>query len=288
MPAGVALVLVDDGSTTRAPDALEFRPVHLTRVQVLHLRRNLGHQRAIAVGLAHIHQTLAPRYTVVMDGDGEDGPQDAARLLSHCEQEHPDRIVFARRRRRTESLGFRLAYLVYRALHRILTGNGVYVGNFSVIPRELLSRVVGVSELCNHYAAAVFHARIPVATLPIDRCARLRGRSKMNVVSLVTHGMSAISVYGDVVGVRLLAATAMACGVVGAGMIAVIATRLLTELAIPGWASSAFGLLFVALLNLIALSTVFVLFVLQTRDRMAFMPLRDFHHLVAHTRTLHE
>ena len=35
---------------------------------------------------------------------------------------------------------------------------------------------------------------------------RLEGRSKMNFVALVTHGLSAISVYGDTVGVRFIAA----------------------------------------------------------------------------------
>ena len=43
------------------------------------------------------------------------------------------------------------------------------VGNFSVIPRDLLSRLVVVSELWNHYAAAVFKSRLPFVTLKGER-----------------------------------------------------------------------------------------------------------------------
>ena len=91
--------------------------------------------------------------------------------------------------------------------HRVLTGHGVRVGNFSVIPRERLSCLVATSELWNHYAAAAFPSRQPYATVPTRRADRLDGRSKMNFVALVIHGLSAISVYSDAIGVRLLIAT---------------------------------------------------------------------------------
>ena len=77
-----------------------------------------------------------------------------------------------------------------------------------MIPRERLSCLVASSELWNHYAAAAFASRQPYATIPTRRATRLDGRSKMNFVNLVIHGLSAISVYSDAIGVRLLIATA--------------------------------------------------------------------------------
>lgn len=56
---GADVVLVDDASTVRV--AGEFRALRLKaieKVEVLSLRRNLGHQRAIAIGLAHIEQNV--------------------------------------------------------------------------------------------------------------------------------------------------------------------------------------------------------------------------------------
>ena len=80
------------------------------------------------------------------------------------------------------------------------------MGNFSVIPRERLASLVVVSELWNHYAAAAMRSRQPFCTIPTRRAERLDGESKMNFVGLVVHGLSAISVYSDIVGVRLLIA----------------------------------------------------------------------------------
>src|SRR5262245_60133788 len=78
----VSVLLVDDGSSEPAPRALSFQPRALRRVQVLPLRRNLGHQRAIALGLTHVHAEHPCRAVVVMDGDGEDAPADVPKLLA--------------------------------------------------------------------------------------------------------------------------------------------------------------------------------------------------------------
>ena len=48
---------------------------------------------------------------------------------------------------------------------------------------------------------------MPITQIPIDRGCRYAGTSKMNYVSLIVHGLSGISVYSDVIFVRMLAAT---------------------------------------------------------------------------------
>ena len=206
----VDILVVDDGSTTEPEEFLvstAFRA--LRRVDVLRLRRNLGHQRAIAIGLAYVEDCLQASVVVVMDGDGEDDPADVPRLLARLEEEGNGRVVFAERSRRSESHSFRTFYALYKFLHRVLTGKGVRVGNFSAIPRGRLSSLVVVSDLWNHYAAAVIRSRQPHCLIPTCRSVRLCGRSTMNFVSLVVHGLSAISVYSDVVGVRLLVMSAL-------------------------------------------------------------------------------
>src|SRR5262249_12148667 len=52
------VLIVDDGSTELCRSA-EFQNgfVSIKSIRKLRLRRNLGHQRAIAVGLAHIERT---------------------------------------------------------------------------------------------------------------------------------------------------------------------------------------------------------------------------------------
>ena len=276
------VVLVDDGSST--PGGIPFCGGELAavgRMTVLRLRRNLGHQRAIAVGLAYIEANVPCRAVVVMDGDGEDDPRDVPRLLQQCQAEQYQKIVFAERSKRSEGWGFCVFYAVYQLLHRLLTGQRVRVGNFSVIPRRRLASLVGVAELWNHYAAAVFKSRQPCCGIAACRASRLAGRSRMSFVNLVIHGLSAISVHSDVVGVRLLIASLTGIALAAASLAAIVAIRLLTTLAIPGWATSAAGLLAVVLLQLVLFSIVFCFMTLSNRQGTTMLPLRDYPYFVA-------
>jgi polyisoprenyl-phosphate glycosyltransferase len=284
------VLIVDDGSTI-GPSADQF--VHrrlgaVRRVDVLGLRRNLGHQRAIAVGLAYVESRLACDAVVVMDGDGEDAPEDVPRLLARLSEEGGRPIVFAERTRRSESWSFHVFYALYNLLHVLLIGQRVRVGNFSVVPRRRLTSLVAVSELWNHYAASVVQSRQPWCTIPTRRAKRLRGKSAMNFVALVTHGLSAISVYSDIVGVRLLVvATAMA-GFALVGLCVAVFTRLATNLAVPGWATYTAGLLLVLLLQSVLLAATFSFVILSGRHGSAFLPVRDYGYYVGEVRTLHK
>src|SRR5262249_49894452 len=161
--------------------------------------RNLGHQRAIAIGLTYLYVTHQHDAVIVMDGDGEDRPADVLALIERSEAGGGSRVVFAQRKRRSEGVAFQFGYLAFRAVHRVLVGRGVEVGNFSLVPRAALARLVSVSELWNHYAAAVYQARIPLEMIPTTRGERIAGQSRMNWIALVMHGLSAVSVYSDVV-----------------------------------------------------------------------------------------
>lgn len=277
----VQVVLVDDASDTPPPDMLrELVLPHIERVWVLPLRRNLGHQRAIALGLAYVEAEMHCDAVVVMDGDGEDTPADALRLLQASDERGATAVIFAERSQRAEGFAFRAWYRVYRAIHRTLTGRSVNFGNFSVVPATLLRRVVVVSELWNHYAAAIMRSRIPYTALRTRRGQRLAGEPRMSFVSLVAHGLSAMSVHGDIAGVRLLVANAVMLFAMGSGLSIVVALRLFTDLAIPGWASTIGMLLLVLMSQSAVLSLVFVFMTLQSRAVHGFMPARDYVHYV--------
>ena len=74
------VLLVDDGSSMPAPAFSAALPV--AGVSILHLQRNVGHQRAICIGLCHLYEHSRARRIVVMDGDGEDDPEDIPRLVA--------------------------------------------------------------------------------------------------------------------------------------------------------------------------------------------------------------
>jgi hypothetical protein len=270
------VLLVDDASTEHPQDTWPQSLHYLMDVSILHLRRNLGHQRAIATGLVHVYQEWPDiDALVVMDGDGEDRPQDLPALLACYTAEHGTKVVFAARAKRLEKVTFRFFYGAYRILHKALTSVAVRVGNFSVLPPAALGRLMVVSELWNHYAAAVFRARIPYTSIRLPRGARVAGQSKMNFVALLVHGLSAMSVFSDVVGARLLALAALAT-VVAMLLIGVVAgVRLLTNLAIPGWATYVTGILVVAVVQLMIVSLALVFIIVSGRAGVSFLPIRD-------------
>jgi hypothetical protein len=275
------LLIVDDGSTIRPGDCLACGSNRsLRRIEILRLRRNLGHQRAIAIGLAHVEAEASYLAVVVMDADGEDDPADVPRLIEKCQQEAFEKIVFAERTKRSESLAFRVFYALYKSLHLLLTGISVRVGNFSVIPRARLESLVVVSELWNHYAAAAFKSRQPMCLVPTRRASRLSGRSRMNFVDLVAHGLSAISVYGEIIGVRLLVLACLLIVAATGGIAATIAVRLSSTWAIPGWATHTMGLMLVMLLLGVMLAFLFSFIILSGRQGSTFLPCRDYSYFI--------
>jgi hypothetical protein len=215
-----------------------------------------------------------------MDADGEDRPSDIPRLLAQLEATDGSMIVFAERTRRSERYVFRVFYHLYRAIHRTLVGFGVRVGNFSAVPCAALESLVSVGELWNHYAAAVFKARLPYVTIATTRAARLAGVSRMRFVPLVLHGFSALSVFADTVGVRCLIAastlTLIVAGATGAG----VALALVENVRVPGWAVLAGSVVVLLLLQATMVSLVLILTTLNNRSTLTFLPIRDFQHFV--------
>ena len=271
------LCLVDDGSHESPVVEIRDRALAaISDVAVVRLRRNLGHQRAIAIGLCYVDASTSSDFIVVMDGDGEDRPADLPALLKASSDSVQPRIIFAERTRRSEGRLFAVMYFLYKVLHWLLTGVRVRVGNFSVIPRPLLARLVGVSDLWNHYAAAVFKSRLPYATVPTRRGRRYAGESHMNAVALVTHGLSAMAAFGDRIGVRLLVGIMCIAALLIAGVLAGIVLALIGMIQIPSWAPFAIATIVLLLSQAFGIALAFIFVILAGRESSTFLPLRDY------------
>lgn len=275
------IVVVDDYSSDPMLPSLgqqDYRQI--AKVSILRLRRNLGHQRAIAIGLSYLHQHFNPDWVVVMDGDGEDNPFEITRLLEVSHEVDHSKIIFARRSKRSEGSIFKVFYYLYRSLYHFLVGREIRVGNFSLLPAHLLKNIVVISEIWNHYSAGLRRSRFPYLEVNIPRTRRLAGQPKMNLVSLVTHGLSSIAVYGDIVGTRILLSISILLVLFCMALIGVLAIKFFTNLAIPGWTTYAVGLLVISCFQLILLGTIFSMLILSTRNQFNFIPARDYQYYV--------
>jgi polyisoprenyl-phosphate glycosyltransferase len=272
----IQICAVDDGSL--APFALETIDLPpdscIVGLEVIRLALNLGHQRAIAVGLCAIANNPAFDAVVVMDADGEDRPSDIAALLA-ASRDNPGSIVLARRVKRSEPPMFRVWYWLYRSLFQLLTGHAIRFGNFSLLPMAAVRRLVYMPELWNHLAASIMRSRLPYLAVPTARGVRFAGRSRMNLVGLIVHGLSALSVYTDMIFVRVLLAAGAIAGAAGLGIVAVAAIRFGTTLGIPGWATTVVGDLAIVLLLTLVVVIAATLTMLAGRSNRPIVPIAD-------------
>lgn len=267
----VRILAVDDGSFS-APKYECLAAPNVTEVQVVRLACNLGHQRAIAIGLVEAFKLDDIDGVIVMDCDGEDRVQDIPNILGNVAG---DSITVVTRAKRSESLGFRIFYVIYKLLFKLMTGSSIDFGNFMYIPKACLSPLVHFAGIWNHLAASVQRSRLQISRQAYPRGQRYAGQSKMNFPSLVVHGLGAISVYLDVVLARLLIALLLLIGGLIAAVCAVFVIRFATDLAIAGWATTAVGLLAVILFQSFSMVFIGVFQVLNQRSVRTVIPAQE-------------
>lgn len=284
----VKVLLVDDGGTaSNPPRELAFQPNVIENISILELRRNLGHQRAIAIALAYIHEHCTGDGVVVMDADGEDRPEEVLGLLAAMRKAECPTSVFAERGKRLENTVFRMFYDCYRILHKLLAGRDIRFGNFSILPWQHLEAIIVYPELWNHYAATLIKSRLPYLRLRSDRAQRLAGKSRMDFVSLVVHGLSALFANQEVVGTRLLVMNILVTLSVF-GLIGIVAgVRLFTHLVVPVWAAGATGLLLIVVAQSLVASFILVFSIMMNRAHLGFLPIRDYSYFARRETTLY-
>lgn len=240
------------------------------RCRVLSLTCNLGHQRAIAIGLAYLAAEETFDAVVVMDADGEDKPLYIPAMLER-HQVAPDAIVVARRDRRSETRTFKLGYRLYRIIFRLFTGKDLAFGNFCLVPRHVVERLVYQESIWNHLAATILRSRFEIEMLPTGRGNRYLGQSTMNLGSLVLLGLSAVSVYSDVALLRTLFVSFVLSLLAMFGIVCATFIRLFTDLAIPGWASNVVGSMSIILVQALVVSVFLLFIILSNRSQRGFI-----------------
>jgi polyisoprenyl-phosphate glycosyltransferase len=248
----VFVVAVDDGSVKQPLKIENISKAQIDGV-VLKLRRNVGHQRAIAIGLGYVSEHMHNNQrVVVMDSDGEDLPNTISCLLVKLESPEVD-VVVAKRKRRVETFRFKAFYAVYKSFFTLMTGRQISFGNFMALKPTAIKRLVTMQELSTHVAATVIASKLRTTVLALDRGPRYAGQSKMNFVGLALHGFKALMVFAEDVLVRVgIACVVIATFAIGGATVAIILK--LIGVSTPGWFSIALGILVLMFLQTGALA----------------------------------
>jgi len=236
----------------------------LADVRVIRAPFNLGHQR----GIVHALRILGPEITdedivVTMDSDGEDRPEDLPRLLAelHDAPPHSRRAALALRTRRRTSVAFKIFYFFFRLFFRLLTGTSVRTGNFAAYKGWLAKHMLThpYFDLC--YSSTLLTLDLDLEFIPCERGERYAGQSRMGFSKLFMHGLRMLMPFMDRIAIRALLLFSITLATSLAGGVVVVTIKLLTDAAVPGWATNAVvGMLilsFLALANSVTLFAVF-------------------------------
>jgi glycosyltransferase involved in cell wall biosynthesis len=238
------ILVVDDCSNDNTPSLLrnfEFGSPNCK----LHILRNLyntGHQNSIFQGLLYTRK-LSQEYVIIMDSDGEDNPMAIPLLLEKKEFD----IVEVKRKKRSEGLLFRLMYLIYKMIFRVITGKVMNYGNYCMLNDSLVEKIRFTSFI--HLPAYLLKQRGKRSFIAYDRSARLEGESKMGYKELFLHAFKSFVEFGN----DLLLWFLRLFGMVFLLLIGILSNlfyqKFIAHTAIPGWFSTLFiGLLNIALL----------------------------------------
>ena len=125
--ADVSVLIINDASTENKPAAeLSFEKIKSTRV--INMKKNQGHARCYAAGLKFLIEKENFSYAILMDGDGEDRPEELNLLLKKS-NENPLKTITADRIKRSEGPLFKLMYECHKILTYVFTGKLIKFGN---------------------------------------------------------------------------------------------------------------------------------------------------------------
>lgn len=259
------IIAVNDGSS----DSFNKNTTVALPITILNLKLNIGHQRAIAVGLQYIYNEVENSdFVVVLDSDGEDIPSHISLLVAKSEELESKKIIFAQRKKRQESIFFKVGYYFYKHIFHFLTGQKINFGNFSIIPDALLGKVVHQSNIWNHYSGGIIQSKIPFDKVLLDRGKRYAGVSKMNFNNLILHGLSSIAVYFDYLSLKILRFSIYGIVLCSFSVGIVLFKKYITDTAIPGWASSLILIISSIILQLFSVTLIVLLMQLSSRKNI--------------------
>ena len=198
--AEVSVLIVNDASTEERPKT-EISFKKLKSVRVVNMKQNRGHARCNAAGLKYLTEKENFDYVIVMDGDGEDRPEELTSLF-HKSKENPSKTVTLNRIKRSEGPFFKLLYESHKILTYIFTGKLIKFGNYSCLPKEDAIRLAKEACIWSSFSGSVMKVISDRVSVPSIRGKRYFGPTQMNFFKLLVHSFSIIAVFKGSVIIR--------------------------------------------------------------------------------------
>ena len=191
--ANVSVLIVNDASTEKKPKTeLNFKNIKSARI--INMKNNQGHARCYATGLKFLTEKEDFDYVILMDGDGEDRPEELS-LLFKKSSDYPEKTVTANRIGRSEGPLFKLMYECHKILTYVFTGHLIKFGNYSCLPKKAVVKLIKEACIWSSFSGSVskiIHDRVLISSI---RGRRYFGPSRMSFFDLLIHSFSIIAVF---------------------------------------------------------------------------------------------
>ena len=188
-----SVIIVNDTSTENRPK-LTTNLDNLKLIQVINMKENRGHARCNAAGLKHINEKEDFDYVILMDGDGEDRPEELSLLIEKI-KEYPNSVITANRVKRSEGFIFKFCYETHKYLTFIFTGQTIKYGNYTCLPKSVVDKMVNEPATWSSFSGSLAKVAKDRKFIPSIRGKRYFGVSKMSFINLLKHSLSIITVF---------------------------------------------------------------------------------------------
>jgi len=189
LPNTSQVYYIDDGSTDETSALLEQLAKSDSRVNVLSLSRNFGHQAALTCGLDHAQGEII----IMMDGDGQNPPELIPEMLKLYDAGY-DIVIGQRLDSHIES-GFKrfTSRIFYQVINRIgnldITPNAA---DFRLLSRQVVDALKAMPEYHRFLRGMISWAGFKSVVLPYHPNLRLGGKSKFTFKKMVKLAADAI------------------------------------------------------------------------------------------------
>lgn len=228
------LVIVNDGSQDNTLPLLIDLSSKLPELVIVDLSRNFGHMHAVTAGLSYVSGDAI----VLMDGDFQDPPELIAEMFAKWKSGVD--IVLASRNHREEGYIQKLFtnwfyWVISQISHCSIPKQ---VGTFCLLDSRIVKLINEMPERVRFFAGLRAWAGYRTETICYDRPKRKNGKSKVGLFGqfkLAKNGVVSFSNWPLLWLARLSLLASIMLLLFG---LAVVAIKLFSDLAIPGWAST--------------------------------------------------
>ena len=198
--AHIKVLIVDDCSSEILNKKIEFDS--FKDIEIIKNSKNIGHGKSIANGINYLSKKNDFDYLIVMDGDGEDRPEEVKELILKSIN-FPSATITANRIKRSESAFFKLSYNLHKILTLVLTGYSIKFGNFMCISKQDLNLITSNKNIFVSFSGTVAKFIKNKTYIPSIRGVRYHGPTKMSFLKLIRHSLLIISVFREETAIRL-------------------------------------------------------------------------------------